>query len=173
MQEFNILKILNELSIEIVIGAVVACILCLIIKIRFKISHKSLLVCSFFIGGAVTYLASFIILKNANSDCLQKAILSGAVAIVLTAFSKKFAFTDKDDLKQGIEKLLSSIVLSEELDRVVDSIIETIVNCNEIETTQIKQIIKENLNDEIDETDLDALSNFILTALKGNKQNEE
>ncbi len=173
MQEFNILKILNEFSIEIVIGAVIACILSLIIKKYFSFSHKFLLLIAFAIGSALTFFISAVIIKNANFESLQQAIISGGVAIILTAFSKKFAFTDKDDLKQGIEKLLSSITLSGELDKVVDSIIEKIVTSNEVEKTQIKSILKDCLNDDIDEADLDALSNFILTSILGKKQNKK
>ena len=84
---------------------------------------------------------------------------------------KKFAFTDKEELKSNIEKLLSSIVLSDELDKVVDEIIVKILDkgCG---SDEIKSVILDNLSEDIDDESLDKVCAFIMSSIEKHKQNK-
>ena len=119
MQEFNIVRLLSDCSFDCIIGAGIACVIIFVFKRFLKASTKICLGLAFIIGAAATASISAFLLKESAEVAATKAVTAGGVAAGLTAFMKKFAFTDKEELKSNIEKLLSSIVLSDELDKVV------------------------------------------------------
>lgn len=96
---------------------------------------------------------------------IKNAVASGTLSVTITAFIKRFAFLESDDIKTSLQKLLSSIILSDKLDEVVD---EIILKLGDAETTltgqELKVILKENTTLNDDEK-LDAVVNIIIEAL--------
>lgn len=171
MQEFNIVRLLSDCSFDCIIGAGIACVIIFVFKRFLKASTKICLGLAFIIGAAATASISAFLLKESAEVAATKAVTAGGVAAVLTAFMKKFAFTDKEELKSNIEKLLSSIVLSDELDKVVDEIIVKILDkgCG---SDEIKSVILDNLSEDIDDESLDKVCAFIMSSIEKHKQNK-
>ena len=169
MQEYNLITLFESYGIEIVFGGVVAAIASLIIRKRFNVSAKICLAISFVVAAAITAFCEYFLLGLEFSDSLSKAATSGSLAVILTSFTKKLAFIDGDDIKANLEKLLSSIVLSGELDKVVNEIIEKIKSDADFNETSLKEVLRENVDATVDEQTLDMVAKFVLKAL-GDKE---
>lgn len=172
MQEFSVVRLLADCSIDTLIGAVAACAAAILLKRLFKLSSKLCLACAFISAAIIASALSTLVLSEEASVAATKAVTSGGVAVALTAFLKKCVFSDKAELKANIEKLLSSIVLSDELDRVVDEIVSRIIDeggGNE----EIKSVILDNLSGEADEESLDKACAFIAACIEKQKENKK
>ena len=167
MQEFNLISLLEGYGVEIVVGALVAAVAAMLMKKFANTSAKKCLLISFAVGAAITFLIEFFAIGMTAAESVGKGITSGALAIVLTSFTKKLAFLSKDDLKANLEKLLSSIVLSDALDEVVNEIIEKIKTDTTLSEDTVKEVLRENALSDIDESTLDVIAKFILKALEG------
>lgn len=165
MQEYNVVSLLTKFSGDVVIGAVVACVFAIAVKKISKTAAKILLAVAFVCAFAITCLLDYFVFSRSPSDCISGGMTAGALASVLTAFVRKTAFTDKETLKADIEKLLSSIILSDKLDGVVDGIIEKIKNSKAVEKEQIRALLKDCLDGGTDDITLDALTDLICGAL--------
>ena len=120
---------------------------------------------SFAIALTLTFFTETVMFSLSLSESAQKAVTSGALAIVLTSFIKKIAFMDKQDIKSGLEKLLSSIVLSDELDKVVNDIVEKLKSETNVDEQSVKDVLKENVKSDLDEATLDMVAKFIIKTL--------
>lgn len=165
MQEFNVVRLLSDCSFDVLIGAFTASAVIFCLKRFLKASTKICLGLAFIIGATITAAISFFLIKESGEIAATKAVTAGGVSAVLTAFLKKFAFTDTAELKANIEKLLSSIVLSDELDKVVDEIIERILEKG-CDSSEIKSVILENLSEDVDDESLDKVCSFIMSSIE-------
>ena len=165
MQEFNVVSLITKFSADVVIGAVVACVCTFLLKSFFNRSTKFYMLLSFVFAMAITALINFFALKEEIVESLYGGITAGALAMILTVFIKKFAFSDDDDLKSDLEKLLSGIILSGNLEEVVDDIIKKITDSKAPERAEVKKILKDVLENDTDEKTLDALTDFICDVL--------
>ena len=168
MQEFNIITLLSSFSVEVVITAIVCFLFAFSLNIFCKLSNKYCLVISLFSSLIICSLIELCFFKLDFALSLQKGITAGAISLVLTSFSKKIAFCGKKDIKKNLEKLLSTIVLSDEMDKVVDEIIEKIKVDTTINEDSVKSVIKDNLSGEIDDEKLELIAKFVLNALNIN-----
>ena len=167
MQEINIISLIESYGVELVAGGLTACVAAIVMRNVFGLSAKICLVFAFGIGAAITFLTEYFAFQLAVGESLDKAVTAGAIAVVLTSFTKKLAFMDKEDVKSNIEKLLSSIVLSDELDKVVNEIVEKIRRDSSVNEDSVKEVIRSNVDADIDENTLDLVAKFILKALNG------
>lgn len=165
MQEFNLISLLNSFSIEVVATAITAFLLSFLLKLAFKLDNKYCLFISFFSSLLICFFLELIFFGQDIASSIQKGLTAGAISILFTSFSKKLGLASRGDVKKGLEKLLSTIVLSEELDKVVDDIIEKIKADTELNEDSIKSVIKENLSGEVDEGNLELIAKFLLKAL--------
>lgn len=165
MQEFNIINLLESYGIEIVVAAVVACVAAIVARGFMKLSAKTCLIIAFAVGAVVAFALGMTVFKLSFNDSVSKGITAGALALVITSFTKKLAFMDKTDVKANLEKLLSSIVLSDELDKVVNEIIEKIKQDASFSEQSLKEVLKDNVDANIDDATLDLVAKFILKAL--------
>lgn len=166
MQEVNILNLIKNSNPEIVVAAALSCVLTLTISASHKFSSKTFFVISFVIGTCGCFILSLCLNAFSVSVIMIKnAVASGTLSVTITAFIKRFAFLESDDIKTSLQKLLSSIILSDKLDEVVD---EIILKLGDAETTltgqELKVILKENTTLNDDEK-LDAVVNIIIEAL--------
>ncbi len=165
MQEFNIITLLSSFSVEVVAVSVASFVVAFCLKLFFKIGNKYCLVISFLLSLCITFLLELFVFKLDLVTSMQRGITAGAISLVLTSFSKKIAFCSRKDVKRSLEKLLSTIVLSDEMDKVVDEIIEKIKSDTTFNEDSIKTVIKENLSGEIDDEKLELIAKFVLNAL--------
>lgn len=165
MQQLNVITLLEDLGVEIIIVAVIACAVSVVLRKFKNVSAKVCLFISFAIALTLTFFTETVIFSLSLSESAQKAVTSGALAIVLTSFIKKIAFMDKQDIKSGLEKLLSSIVLSDELDKVVNDIVEKLKSETSVDEQSVKDVLKENVKSNLDEATLDMVAKFIIKAL--------
>ena len=170
MQEFNLISLIESYGVELAAGGIIACVATIILRNVFKTSAKVCLAVAFFIGAVITFLLEFFVIGLEINDSLSKALTSGSLAIVITSFTKKLAFMDKNDVKSNLEKLLSSIVLSDELDKVVDEIVEKIKKDTSFTEDSLKDVLRDNVDADIDENTLDLVAKFILKALSDKEQ---
>ena len=85
--------------------------------------------------------------------------------MTITAFVKKTVFLEGSDLKIALEKLLSSIILSDNLDKVVEEILLKLSSSDKaVARAQLKEILRENTS-QLDEDKLDAVIDVIIDAL--------
>ena len=165
MQQLNVITLLEDLGVEIIIVAVIACAVSVVLRKFKNVSAKVCLFISFAIALTLTFFTETVMFSLSLSESAQKAVTSGALAIVLTSFIKKIAFMDKQDIKSGLEKLLSSIVLSDELDKVVNDIVEKLKSETSVDEQSVKDVLKENVKSDLDEATLDMVAKFIIKAL--------
>lgn len=164
MQEINLISLLQKYSGEIVVATILASVVMLLVKKLFKITNKTFVIFAFLVG-AVTY---FIIMTISSNEqpfvILTNSVTAGALSITVSLIVKRFIFLEDADIKKSLEKLLSSIVLSEQIDEVVDGIIEKISESTATTESELKTIIKENIGKEMDESELDNVVKFIISA---------
>ena len=172
MQELNVISLIENYGIELAAGGLIACVVSILARNIFKLSAKTCLLIAFLTGAAVTFSIEFFAVKLEVKECLAKALTAGSVAVILTSFTKKLAFMDKNDVKSNIEKLLSSIVLSDELDKVVDEIVEKIKTDTTFTKSSLKDVLRENVDADIDENTLDLVASFILKSLDNEDKGE-
>ena len=165
MQELNVISLIESYGIEIVAGGIIACAASILARNIFRLSAKTCLFIAFLGGAAITFAIEFFAVGLSADDSLGKSMTAGSIAIILTSFTKKLAFMDKNDVKSNLEKLLSSIVLSDELDKVVDEIIGRIKADTTFSEDSLKEVLRDNVDADIDEGTLDLVSKFILKAL--------
>ena len=165
MQQLNVITLLEDLGVEIIIVAVIACAASVVLRKFKNVSAKVCLFISFAIALTLTFFTETVMFSLSLSESAQKAVTSGALAIVLTSFIKKIAFMDKQDIKSGLEKLLSSIVLSDELDKVVNDIVEKLKSETNVDEQSVKDVLKENVKSDLDEATLDMVAKFIIKTL--------
>lgn len=165
MQEFNLIALLNSFSVTVVATAIFAFMISLALKLLFKLDNKYCLIISFFSSLLICFFLELIFFEQGIATAVQKGITAGAVSILLTSFSKKIGLASREDVKKSLEKLLSTIVLSEELDKVVDDIIEKIKADTALNEDSIKSVIRENLSGQVDEESLALIARFVLNAL--------
>lgn len=166
MQEVNILSLIKNSSAEIVVAAAISCVITLSFSSSHKLSSKKFFIISFLIGTVACFFISlFVNGFTISTLALKNAISSGTLSVTVTAFIKRFAFLEADDIKTSLQKLLSSIILSDKLDEVVDEIIlklnEAEPNITEVE---LKSILKANTA-LCDDEKLDEVSKVIMSAL--------
>lgn len=166
MQEVNILNLIKNSSAEIVVAAALSLTITLSLSSSHKFSSKKFFIISFIIGTSVCFILSlFLNGFKISTVAIKNAISSGTLSVTVTAFVKRFAFLEADDIKTSLEKLLSSIILSDKLDEVVD---EIILKLNEAEPqlteVELKSIIKGNTS-LCDDEKLDEVAKLIMSAL--------
>lgn len=167
MQEINIFSLIKNSSIEIVVAAALSLIVTLLISSSHKLSSKKIFIISFTIGFAVCLVLSIFLTEFGLSDLLFKnCISSGTLSVTIVAFVKKFSITTSDDIKTSIKQLLSSIILSDKLDEVVEEIILKLNSTKEQEVTksELHKILAQTTN--IDEEKLDLVCDIIIKALE-------
>ncbi|MBP5177867.1 MAG: hypothetical protein ILP02_04730 [Clostridia bacterium] len=169
MQEINLISLIEDYGVELAAGGLIACAAAIIMRNALKISAKVCLLVAFAVGAAITFLLEFFVFALPAEDSVSKAISAGSLAVVITSFTKKIAFMDKNDVKSNLEKLLSSIVLSDELDKVVDEIVDRIKTDATFSEQKLKDVLRENVDADIDDDTLNMVSGFILKALSDGK----
>lgn len=167
MQEFNIFNLIKNASAEIAVSAAVSCVISLIYGSSHKLSSKKFFIISFLSGFAVCFTLSLCINNfSINTDTLKNALSSGTLSVTITAFIKRFAFISGDDVKASLQQLLSSIILSDKLDEVIEEIIENLNDkSKEVTSVELKSILKANtaINDD---KKLDEVCAVIMEALE-------
>lgn len=97
---------------------------------------------------------------------VKNAVSSGTLSVTVNAFVKRFAFLDGDDIKTSLEQLLSSIILSDKLDEVVEEIILKLeAEKDDVTEAELKSVLKDNTTFEEDEK-IDAVCKLIMAALE-------
>ena len=172
MQEYNVISIFENYGVELVVAGLVACALAISVRKFVGVSAKVCLALAFLSGSVFAFFAEIAVFGLDVEQGLSKAVTAGAIAVVVTSFIKKLAFLDKKDVKANLEKLLSSIVLSDELDKVVGEIIDKIKSETSFDEQSLKEVLRENVNAKIDEDTLDLVAKFILRALGDDKGEE-
>lgn len=167
MQEPNIFNLIKNASAEIAVAAALSCVITLWYTNSHKLSSKKIFVLSFIIGTVCCFLLSLFIKGFAfSASTVKNAVSGGTLSVTVTAFIKRFTLFDGDDIKTSLQELLSSIILSDKLDEVVEEIILKIqAESEEITETELKAILKQNTTLE-GEDKLDAVCKLILEALK-------
>ena len=165
MDDINIFSLLQKFSGDVVAGAGVACVCAFLVKKFFHSATKALMGVAFVCAFALTFFIDYFTYDYILTEALSGGITAGALAITLTAFIKHLAFSDKKSLKDDIEKLLSSIIISDNLDSVVDDILTRIKENDAVTKTQIRTVLKECLDKEADEATLNALTDLVCDAL--------
>ena len=173
MQELNIVSLLTKFSADVVVGAVIACVCALILKIFFKNSTKVYMLCAFVCATAITAVVDYFALEREIVESISCGMTAGALAIILIAFIGKFAFSDEEELKKNLEKLLSGIILSENVEDVVNEVIERLLHDKTVDKTMIKEIIGDLMEDKTDEVTLNALTDLIYDLLRPDKEKKD
>ena len=172
MQDINIFSLLTKFSGDVIVGAAVACNCAAVVRKFFHSATKSLMGVAFVCAFALTSLIDYFAYDYILTEALSGGITAGALAITLTAFIKHLAFSDEKSLKNDIERLLSSIILSDKLDAVVDDILTRIRENDAVDKNQIRSLLKECLEGDIDDNTLNALTDLVSDAL-GLKEKEK
>lgn len=167
MQEVDIFNLIKNASAEIAVAATISCIITLWYTNSHKLASKKIFILSFIIGTVVCLLLSLLLADfSVSASTVKNAVSAGTLSVTVTAFVKRFALLDGDDIKTSLEELLSSIILSDKLDEVVEEIILKIQSEKEdVTETELKAILKDNTTLEGDEK-LDAVCKLILSALE-------
>lgn len=173
MQEINIVNLLSKASGEIVVCACIACAVSFIIKKFSKLSNKSFIILSFIIGACIYFLVATILLDNALYIDFANSATCGALSGAVSLFVKRFAFMDNQDIKKQLQDLLSSIVLSEQLDEIVDNILQKLAGEKSVTKDGLKEILRSNLNATISEEELENIISFILSCCGFDNSNDE
>ena len=165
MQEASIVALIKSSSAEIVVAAALACVITIIIKRSHKLSVKAFLITSFILGTAISFLLGLFLSASVTAESFKKALSADSLAVTITAFVKKTVFLEGSDLKIALEKLLSSIILSDNLDKVVEEILLKLSSSDKaVARAQLKEILRENTS-QLDEDKLDAVIDVIIDAL--------
>lgn len=167
MQEVNIFNLIKGANAEILVAAAISCVITLGYSTSHKLSSKKFFIISFIIGTAGCFLLSIFLSDfTVSALTVKNAVSCGTLSVTVTAFIKRFAFLDGDDIKTSLEQLLSSIILSDKLDEVVEEIILKLSEEKETVTeSELKSILKDNTTLDGDEK-LDAVCKLIMAALK-------
>ncbi len=167
MHEVNILNLIKNASAEIVVAAAISCVITLIYSSSHKLSSKKFFIISFIIGTVGCFLLSLCTNGfSVTAQAIKNSISSGTLSVTVTAFIKRFAFISSDDVKASLQQLLSSIILSDKLDEVVDEIIEKLRSeTSEVTLSELKSIIKENTS-LCDDEKLDEVCRIVMEALE-------
>ena len=165
MQDIDIFSLLTKFSGDVIVGAAVACICAAVVKKFFHSATKALMGVAFVCAFALTFIIDYFAFSYALTEALSGGVTAGALAITLTAFIKHLAFSDQKELKNDIEKLLSSIILSDEIDAVVDDILTRVKENTAVSKNQIRSVLKECLDKNVDDTTLNALTDLVCDAL--------
>lgn len=97
---------------------------------------------------------------------VKNAVSSGTLSVTINAFIKRFAFLDGDGIKTSLEQLLSSIILSDKLDEVVEEIILKLnAEKEDVTEAELKSILKDNTTLQ-EEDKLDAVCKLVMAALE-------
>lgn len=172
MQEINVISLLSGYSADVIVGAVIACLSTLVLKLFFRKNTKFFMFVSFVSAAAITALISCFAIGSGIVESVSGGLTAGALAILLTAFIKRLAFTDDDELKKNLEKLLSTIILSDNLDEVVNEVIERLVNDKTVDKRAIKSLLGEVVESKTDEETLDNLTDFIYDLIKKDNKDD-
>ncbi len=174
MREVNIISLLKETSAETLVAVILSCIISIFYKKSHKLSIKLFLLLSFVIGGACCCVLTLIIGEKVSfAEVLKSGVVAGALSVTVTVFVKKLAFVDGDDVKKSLEKLLSSIVISDNLDKIVDEIIEKLSKNDAVCTKEtLKQVLLDNGFSSDDEV-LETVCLFIMNALNSQDDKTE
>ena len=175
MQEATVVALLKSTSADVVISASVACLTMLLINKSHKFSSKIFFFLSFLFGALSFVLLSLLTQKELTAASIKSAVVAGSLAVTITAFVKKTAFLRTEDIKSSLEKLLSSIILSDNLDEVVEEIIQKLKKTDApITKKQLEDLLKENTIT-ADEDKLEAVCRVIMEALLmgDNKPNDK
>lgn len=164
MQEFNVISLLQKYSGEIVLSACLGCALAVLIKKCKNVSDKFFIVLSLFFGLCAYLVIGLFFLKERAVLLCANALTSGGISATISLFVKRTAMLSGNDLKKSLEKLLSSIVLSDELDKVVDDILQKLASYEGETREDLKNVLKENVNADLSDVDLENIVNFILKA---------
>ena len=173
MQEFNVLGLLSKYSGEIIVCVAISCVISFVLKHYLKLSNKIFIILSLFIGFAVYLILSVFLLESSMLVRLTNAVTCGALSLTIAMCFKRFAFMDKSDIKSLLEKLLSSIVLSDELDNVVDEILQKMSAYGEQTKDCLREILKDNLNSNLTDEELETVIAFIISACDLDKNNDK
>ncbi len=172
MQEATVVALLKSTSADIVVSASVACLIGLLINKSHKFSAKVFFFISFTLGVLSFILLSLITEKTITPSALKSCVVAGSLAVTITAFVKKSAFLSTEDIKSSLEKLLSSIILSDNLDEVVEEIIQKIKKTDAPITKQeLESLLKENTIT-ADEDKLETVCRVIMEALDGDNKTD-
>lgn len=165
MQDFNVVSLLTKFSGDVIVGAVVACVCALIVKKFFHSATKFLMILSFVCAFVLTFVIDRFAFALDAAESASGGVTAGALALTLTAFLKRTAFSDDKALKNEIEKLLSSIILSGNIDGVIDDILKKIKDNPQIDKNMIRSLLKDCFEGETDEKTLDILTDIVVGAL--------
>lgn len=169
MQEVNIFSLIKNANAEIVIATTISCLITFLYNFSHKLSSKQFFVMSFIIGTCVCFLLSMFLYDFTFSlSLIKNAISAGTLSVTVFAFIKRFAFIDGNDVKSSLEKLLSSIILSDNLDQIVDEIINSLTQQEKDLTVDlVKDIFKENTD--LSDDEIEEVCQIVITALKKHK----
>ncbi len=167
MQEVSILNLIKNASAEIVVAAAISCVVTLGYSTSHKLSSKKFFILSFIIGTAGCFMLSMILSGlKISALTVKNAVSSGTLSVTINAFIKRFAFLDGDGIKTSLEQLLSSIILSDKLDEVVEEIILKLnAEKEEVTEAELKSILKDNTTLQ-EEDKLDAVCKLVMAALE-------
>ena len=165
MQEATVVALLKSTSADVVVSASIACLISLLINKSHKFSLKVFFFISFLLG-ALSYLGVTLITNpTLEPTFLKGCVVAGSLAVTITAFVKKSVFLSTEDIKTSLEKLLSSIILSDNLDEVVEEIIAKIKKTDAPITKQeLESLLKQNTIT-TDEDKLETVCRVIMDAL--------
>lgn len=164
MQDFNIIVLLQRYSGDIALTSIISCLISIFLKNFLNLSKKRSIIFSFLLGSFCYIIIGKIFLQIETVIILTNAVTCGALALSLTAFFNKCLSLEKDDVKKSLEKLLSSIVVGEQLDSIVDEIVLKLKEHSEVSYDEFKELIKDNLGKDIDSAELDSVVKFIFEA---------
>jgi len=167
VREVNIFNLIKNSNAEIVVAAAISCVITLIYSSSHKLSSKKFFIISFILGTAGCFLLSLSTNKfSVTAGIIKNSVSGGTLSVTVTAFIKRFAFISSDDVKESLQQLLSSIILSDKLDEVVDEIINNLRSeTSEITLSELKSIIKENTS-LCDDEKLDEVCRIVMEALE-------
>lgn len=167
MQDVSIFNLIKNASAEIVVAAAISCVITLWYSTSHKLSSKKFFILSFILGTVVCFTLSMILSDfKVSALTVKNAVSSGTLSVTVNAFVKRFAFLDGDDIKTSLEQLLSSIILSDKLDEVVEEIILKLeAEKDDVTEAELKSVLKDNTTFEEDEK-IDAVCKLIMAALE-------
>lgn len=167
MQDVSIFNLIKNASAEIVVAAAISCVITLWYSTSHKLSSKKFFILSFILGTVVCFTLSMILSDfKVSALTVKNAVSSGTLSVTVNAFVKRFAFLDGDDIKTSLEQLLSSIILSDKLDEVVEEIILKLeAEKEDVTEAELKSVLKDNTTFEEDEK-IDAVCKLIMAALE-------
>lgn len=164
MQDFNVIVLLQKYSGDIALTSIISCLISIFLKNFLNLSKKRSIIISFILGLFCYIIIGKLFLQIETVIILTNAVTCGALALSLTAFFNKCLALEKDDVKKSLEKLLSSIVVGDELDAIVDEIVAKLKEQSEVSYDEFKELIKDNLGKEITSDELDSVVKFIFEA---------